>query len=54
MQKERELNDFSAKFKRSQLKFNRDIKQIKIAEQKAKVQLKDERTKHDKTTKTLI
>lgn len=50
MQKERELNDFAAKFKRGELKFNRDIKELKMAEEKAKQQLKEERNKHDKTT----
>lgn len=40
MEKQREISDFAAKIKKIQFKNNRDIKELKNAEQKAKNQLK--------------
>ena len=51
MEKEREISSFEAKFKKAEIKSNRDLKEAKIAEDKAKNTLKEERAKLDKTTK---
>lgn len=52
MEKEREVTDHAAKLKKIEFKNSRDLKELKMAEEKAKTQLKEEKAKLDKMTKS--
>lgn len=51
MEKDMEISDFEAKMKKVEFKHGREIKEAKMAEERAKNVLKDEKAKLDKITK---
>lgn len=48
MEKDREIADFTAKTKKLEFKHNRDLKEAKIAKERAETLLRDEKAKTDK------
>lgn len=51
MEKEREISNFEAKLKKIEFKHSRDLKEAKMAEEKATNLLKEEKNKSDKFSK---
>ena len=51
MKREREVADFQAKMKKTEFKHSRDIKEAKMAEDRAKNLLKEEKSRVDKLSK---
>jgi hypothetical protein len=51
MEKEREISGFEAKLKKLEFKHSRDLKEAKMAEERASGLLKEEKAKNDKVNK---
>jgi hypothetical protein len=51
MEKDREISDFDSKLKKIEFRNNRDIKEAKAGEERAKGLLKEEKTKVDRLSK---
>lgn len=51
MEKESEISNFEAKLKKAEFKFSREIKEVKLAEERATALLKQQKAKVDKITK---
>jgi hypothetical protein len=51
MEKEREISDFEAKMKKVEFKHNRELKEARMAEDRSKTLLKEEKAKIDKINK---
>lgn len=51
MEKQREISDFQSKLKKIEFKHNRDLKEAKSGEERAKALLKQEKVKVDKISK---
>ncbi len=51
MEKDREISDFDSKLKKIEFRHNRELKEAKTAEQRAKALLKEEKAKVDKVSK---
>jgi hypothetical protein len=51
MEKDREISDFDSKLKKIEFKHNREVKEAKTAEERAKGLLKEEKAKVDKLSK---
>lgn len=51
MEKEREISNFEAKLKKIEFKHSRDLKESKMAEERASNLLKEEKSKSDKYSK---
>lgn len=51
MEKEREISDFDSKLKKIEFKHNREVKEAKAGEERAKGLLKEEKAKVDKLSK---
>lgn len=51
MERDRQISDFEAKIKKTEFKHSRDLKEAKIAEDRAKALLKEEKAKVDRLTK---
>ena len=51
MEKDRQISDFDSRLKKIEFRHNRELKEAKTAEQRAKGLLKEEKAKVDKVSK---